>query len=103
MIGIRFVKHCGHISREFCLAILHMYQSSSSLQRLILTSNHIDKIFPLQDDHLQLRCLKQLSLSFNLLSSWSDIDSLSRWCPGLENLSITGNPLVEGMMPETVR
>ncbi|KAJ7161512.1 hypothetical protein C8R43DRAFT_1063744 [Mycena crocata] len=63
----------------------------SSLERVVLTSNKIDKIPPPPNG--QILSVKHLSLSFNRLESWNDIDMLSAWCPSLNTLTIIGNPL----------
>ena len=41
-----------------------------------------------------LYSLKHISLSFNELKAWNDIDALSFWCPALETLTLGGNPLM---------
>ncbi|GLB34783.1 putative CAP_GLY [Lyophyllum shimeji] len=65
----------------------------TSLQRLMVTSNCIDTIpFP-EDPQQGLRTVKHISLSYNKIDAWSNIDALSSWCPGLETLTMTGNPL----------
>ncbi|KAJ6618857.1 hypothetical protein B0H10DRAFT_2217348 [Mycena sp. CBHHK59/15] len=65
----------------------------SSLDRLVLTSNKIDKITaPLAGQCLRV---KHLSLSFNRLESWNDIDALAAWCPTLDTLTLIGNPVVD--------
>ncbi|KAJ6531237.1 hypothetical protein B0H19DRAFT_1190890 [Mycena capillaripes] len=65
----------------------------TSLERVILASNKIDKIPPpLIGQALRI---KHLSLSFNRLESWRDIDALSAWCPTLNNLTLNGNPLFD--------
>ncbi|TFY62943.1 hypothetical protein EVJ58_g3536 [Rhodofomes roseus] len=71
----------------------------TALQRLVLTSNAIESIGPLHDPSDPPVHLKHLSLSYNRLRSWRDIDHLSEWCPAIESLTLTGNPLVEGKMP----
>ncbi|KAG6851293.1 hypothetical protein H0H93_011729 [Arthromyces matolae] len=72
-------------------AIRH-YTCVKSLQRLVLTANAISAI-PRPEGHQSLHSLKHLSLSYNKVHSWSDIDALSSWCPALETLTLTGNPL----------
>ncbi|KAH9928160.1 uncharacterized protein B0H18DRAFT_1001521 [Fomitopsis serialis] len=68
----------------------------TALQRLVLTSNAINLIGPLPEPNdPPLVHLKHLSLSYNRLSSWCDIDHLSGWCPAIESLTLTGNPFVE--------
>lgn len=67
-----------------------------SLERLILSSNRIPSVPPVDEDSARLPGLKHLALSFNGLETWSDIDSLSQWCPTLETLGLRGNALVEG-------
>jgi len=65
------------------------------LERLVLTSNRIECIPPRTPDVDPLLSLKHLSLPFNKLGLWSDIDSLHTWFPALESLALTGNPLAE--------
>lgn len=62
----------------------------------MLTSNEFETIpFP-EPGQQQLDGLKHLSLSSNRLKSWADIDALAAWCPALETLSLTENPLFVG-------
>ncbi|KAJ7461535.1 hypothetical protein FB451DRAFT_1268490 [Mycena latifolia] len=68
-------------------------QSYSALDRVVLTSNKINKIPP--PEIQQTLGVKHLSLSFNRLESWSDIDALSAWCPTLTTLTFIGNPLFD--------
>lgn len=68
----------------------------TALQRLVLTSNAINSIGPIPEPtDSPLVHLKHLSLSYNRLDSWRDIDHLSGWCPAIESLTLTGNPFVE--------
>lgn len=60
-----------------------------------MTSNNVDCIPPPIADYPILKGLQHLSLSFNNLKSWSDIEALSLWCPSLTSLATSGNPLVE--------
>lgn len=70
------------------------------MQRLVLTSNSIEFLGPIPDpSDPPLPGLKHLSLSFNKLTSWLDIDYLSGWCPAIESLTLSGNPLVKGKLP----
>ncbi|KAJ7864819.1 hypothetical protein B0H14DRAFT_2440573, partial [Mycena olivaceomarginata] len=63
------------------------------LERVVLTSNKIGKIpSPLMGQTLGV---KHLSLSFNRLESWADVDALSAWCPALNTLTLNGNPLFD--------
>ncbi|KAJ7685581.1 hypothetical protein DFH06DRAFT_1358117 [Mycena polygramma] len=64
-----------------------------SLERLVLASNKIDKIPPPLIG--QTLAIKHLSLSFNRLQSWNDVDALSAWCPILNTLTLNGNALFE--------
>ncbi|PCH37710.1 RNI-like protein, partial [Wolfiporia cocos MD-104 SS10] len=82
-----------HSWRTICAGL----RSYPGLRRLILTSNCIETIEPLTDavSEAALVNLKHLSLSCNRLHVWSDIDAIPSWCPALESLSLTGNPLVE--------
>jgi len=64
-----------------------------SLSRVILANNQIENIpFPMPQD--KLLQLKQLSLSFNRLESWSNIHALAAWAPSLESLTLSGNPIM---------
>lgn len=64
----------------------------------MLPSNCVETIEPLADlSQSPIAGLKHLSLSFNRLSAWSDIDRLPLWCPVLESLALAGNPVTEGM------
>ncbi|KAJ7481176.1 hypothetical protein B0H11DRAFT_2157842 [Mycena galericulata] len=63
----------------------------SFLERIVLTSNKIANIPAPPIGHTL--GVKHLSLSFNHLESWSDIDALSAWCPALNTLTLIGNPL----------
>jgi len=74
-------------------AVAHALRLYTALQRLVIPSNCIDFIDAAVDTPLMH--LKHLSLSFNRLNTWRDIDVLSLWCPALESLTLAGNPLVE--------
>ena len=66
-----------------------------SLQRIVLAANNIEAIPPRETSQAALD-LKHISLSFNRIKTWRDIDALPSWCPHLESLALTGNPLVNG-------
>ncbi|KAH0583677.1 hypothetical protein H2248_009291 [Termitomyces sp. 'cryptogamus'] len=84
-----------NLDSNTCSDWVHIWESIRhyiSLQRLVLTSNSIDAIpFP----GPQQCCLgvQHLSLSHNKIQEWYDIDALSSWFPGLEVLTLSGNPL----------
>ncbi|KAG2077874.1 hypothetical protein BDR04DRAFT_431142 [Suillus decipiens] len=65
------------------------------LQRLILSSNSIERIPPRESCPSHLQGLEALSLSSNNLHNLRDIDHLYEWCPHLEVLSLAKNPLSE--------
>ncbi|KAG2061531.1 RNI-like protein [Suillus hirtellus] len=67
----------------------------TSLQRLILSSNGIERIPPRESHPSHLQGLKVLSLSSNKLHNSRDIDQLYEWCPNLETLSLAKNSLSE--------
>ncbi|OJA10199.1 hypothetical protein AZE42_05123 [Rhizopogon vesiculosus] len=67
----------------------------TSLQQLILSSNSVEEIYPLESYPSPLRSLKVLSLSSNKLRNSSDIDRLYEWCPQLETLRLANNPLTD--------
>jgi len=91
------VQNSSPIARTFLICALDAgINLPLSVERLILTANRIEAVPCLGDDHTALRGLKHLALSFNSLRAWSDIHSLSQWCPTMETLSLSGNPLVEG-------
>lgn len=77
-------------------ALTAWLSSSEHLLKLVLKNNRIAQIvkgprtahnggFP--------SCLEELDLSFNEISSWSFLDDLSTYAPGLTRLRITGNPV----------
>ncbi|KAJ3522943.1 hypothetical protein NM688_g8801 [Phlebia brevispora] len=68
----------------------------SGLRRLVLSSNHLTVIDEIADPQsTPFKALRHLALASNLLKSWTDIDRVQRWCPALESLVVTGNPLLE--------
>lgn len=75
--------------------IVEALKPCTSLQRLILSSNNIERIFPRESCLSHLQGLKALSLSSNKLHHLRDIDHLYEWCPHLEALSLAKNPLSE--------
>lgn len=76
--------------------VCHALRPYTTLQRLVLPSNCVETIEPLADlSQSPIAGLKHLSLSFNRLSAWSDIDRLPLWCPVLESLALAGNPVTE--------
>lgn len=77
---------------EFDNATLTVY----SLQRVILSSNRIATIDSMRTA-APLPALKQLSLASNALKDWKDIDRLYEWCPSVTTLTLSGNPLTEGI------
>ncbi|KAJ7074091.1 hypothetical protein C8F01DRAFT_8067 [Mycena amicta] len=74
-----------------CTALIHY----PALDRVVLTSNLIDTIPPPPRDQTETLRLEHISLSHNRLTSWTDIDSLSAWCPNLRTLTMLGNPLFD--------
>ena len=70
----------------------------SRLERLVLTSNCIGPIVPPEATQQRFYSLKHISLSFNNLNAWSDVDALSFWCPALETLTLGGNPLMGNIL-----
>ncbi|KAI0672908.1 hypothetical protein C8Q78DRAFT_1187012 [Trametes maxima] len=83
-----------------------------ALRRLVLTSNRIAHIpVPLLSPPAQggtdnpaaqgtsedspVHRLRHIALAFNHIASWRDVDALPLWCPALESLTLSGNPLVE--------
>lgn len=75
-----------------------------SVNHLVLSLNAIESIPPLtkSDERTKASALrglahiKSLTLSFNNLRSWADINALADYCPILETLNITSNPIIEG-------
>lgn len=62
---------------------------------MVLTANLIETIpFPAPD--VSLPGIQYISLADNRISTWSAVDSLSRWFPSLKTLTISGNPLLKG-------
>ncbi|KAI0345299.1 outer arm dynein light chain 1 [Trametopsis cervina] len=78
--------------------IVSALQVYTNLDRVILSSNRLQVIQEIKDQ-APFSQLRHLSLTLNSLKSWSDIDNLRIWCPILESLSLSGNPLSED--PET--
>jgi Leucine-rich repeat (LRR) protein len=76
--------------------VFNLLMRYRSLQQLILSSNGIGEIPPLGSYPSPLRGLRVLSLSSNKLHNLGDIDRLYEWCPQLESLRLTNNPLTEG-------
>lgn len=64
-----------------------------SLDRLIITSNALETI-PDPAAHTTAPVIKHLGLQDNKIKEWRDVDALSAWLPGLQTLSMNGNPLV---------
>ncbi|KAH7911409.1 hypothetical protein BJ138DRAFT_1238414 [Hygrophoropsis aurantiaca] len=75
--------------------ICHSLQDFTGLEHLVVSSNCIKNITPLESEYTPLYRVKGLVLSSNQLEAWSDIDMLSRWFPNLETLNVTGNPITE--------
>ncbi|KAI0076461.1 RNI-like protein [Panus rudis PR-1116 ss-1] len=77
-------------------SICKALSSFRKLDRLLLSSNKLEEIDPLDDvAQSPIRHLKHLALSFNKLTEWIHIDRLAVWCPQLESLKLTGNPVSE--------
>lgn len=70
-------------------------QQYVSLERVLLTSNCIGSIPLPTTTQQRFYSLKHISLSFNNLNTWGDVDALSFWCPALETLTLCGNPLID--------
>ena len=78
--------------------------AAGSVDRLILSLNAIESIPPLRKSDQGtdasafggLVHVKSLTLSFNNLRCWSDINALAEYCPILETLNVTDNPIIEG-------
>ncbi|EGN95650.1 hypothetical protein SERLA73DRAFT_60351 [Serpula lacrymans var. lacrymans S7.3] len=77
--------------------LCHALGPYTSLERLILASNRIMDIAALDNQLSPLHRIKHLALSFNQLHQWLAFDRLYDWCPNLETLSITGNPLLKDL------
>jgi Leucine-rich repeat (LRR) protein len=77
---------------------------TASVDHLVLSLNAIENIPPLPKsdggaDASAFRGLihiKSLTLSSNHLRGWSHINALAEYCPALETLNITDNPIIEG-------
>lgn len=77
---------------------------AGSVDHLVLSFNAIEFIPPFPKSGTRadasafggLIHIKSLTLSSNDLRSWSDINALAEYCPTLEVLNITGNPIIEG-------
>ncbi|CAL1705710.1 unnamed protein product [Somion occarium] len=94
--SINFDSNELHCWAEICEAL----RPITALDRLLLSSNQVGRIEPIADaTKSPVRNLNHLALSFNALAEWTDIDHLVHWCPHLESLKLTGNPLMEGTQP----
>lgn len=82
-------------STTFCSSSTANIFFVHSLERVILSSNQLKTIDPLEQAPA-FHQLRHLSLTSNALDSWQSIDRLHLWCPSLESLTISGNPIVEG-------
>lgn len=77
---------------------------ADSVDHLVLSLNSIESIpsLPKSGDQTNalasggLAHIKSLALSSNNLRTWADINALADYCPVLETLNITGNPIIEG-------
>ncbi|CDO73583.1 hypothetical protein BN946_scf185014.g53 [Trametes cinnabarina] len=103
---LQSVNFDGNSLDDFAGACAEM-RSLSAIQRLVLTSNRIGVISPpsgqpTDDSHgaSPVRAVKHLALAFNRITSWHDVDALPLWCPELESLTLTGNPLFEDPVHE---
>lgn len=93
------VGPCVIIGKKKWLISVHI-----RLERLLLSSNRIERIEPMSNSETSpLRNLKHLALSSNALATWADLDGLVHWCPNLESLKLTENPLVQGKDPCTIK
>lgn len=70
------------------------------LQNLYLSSNGIKSIrMPVARSSsaglpmTRLENIRRLTFDDNELSSWDDIDAIAGWCPNLQGLGFTGNPI----------
>ncbi|EKM55323.1 uncharacterized protein PHACADRAFT_173426 [Phanerochaete carnosa HHB-10118-sp] len=90
--AINFDGNSLHSWSDICSALA----SFMGLQRLILSSNSLTMIDERPDRQSSgIGHLKYLSLTANSLTDWRDIDRLYSWCPSIESLSVTGNPLLQ--------
>ncbi|TFY76586.1 hypothetical protein EWM64_g7423, partial [Hericium alpestre] len=69
----------------------------SRLHRLILSCNPVSSIpGPNADNPAPpIPQVKHLALIATGINTWSSIDALNHWLPGLESLSLSGTPLAE--------
>lgn len=75
-----------------------------SVDHLVLSLNSIEGIPPLSKSERGtdvsalegLVHIKSLALSSNNLRSWADVNALADYCPILEALHVTANPIIEG-------
>jgi hypothetical protein len=98
MTGHNWYKHCNVTqSAQIDISLIRSdaHNTLHSLERVIISSNLIQNIIPMGDGQAFVQ-LRHLSLTDNNLKSWADIDHLHPWCPALESLSLSGNPIVEG-------
>jgi hypothetical protein len=62
-----------------------------------LSDNAVESIGNLENTKGCLANLEHLSISQNLLRTWTEIDNLAAWCPCLKVLNMADNPLMQGI------
>ncbi|GAM86146.1 hypothetical protein ANO11243_041570 [Dothideomycetidae sp. 11243] len=84
------------------LTILVPWLSSCDvLAKIGLKNNQIANITSQETthDHAQFpRCVKEIDVSYNAISSWAFLDTITEFVPGLEQIRISGNPVYENTM-----
>lgn len=91
--SVRTLNLEGNVCADWPLVCVRL-QAYTSLQRLTLAENGIQRIPPCEDKAHALSSLLHLSLSTNGLAAWSDVDALPSWCPALESLMLAENPIL---------
>ncbi|TFK30063.1 outer arm dynein light chain 1 [Coprinopsis marcescibilis] len=64
------------------------------LEKLNFSSNQLKDIPP-PTQGSGISYLRFLSLSANSIASWNDVENLSRWCTGIQNISLRDNPITK--------
>jgi len=62
------------------------------LENLHLASNSLEVIPPPSERRLE--GIRRINLALNKINIWSSLDALAAWCPNLQNLNFSDNPVV---------
>ncbi|KAF5380808.1 hypothetical protein D9615_004115 [Tricholomella constricta] len=84
-----------NLDSNACSDWVHIWKSLEHYTSYVIFSGHVEvlPITVIKNTQQGLHTVKHISLSYNKIDAWSDVDALSSWCPGLETLTLSGNPL----------